>query len=459
MSTISSVNPATGEPVESHTAHTPEQAADLVDRCHRAHRDWRFVPFARRSELMRGAARQLDQRRDDLARTMALEMGKPLAQGRTEIDKCKWVCEYYADNAERFLATEQRDLDGDRGLVVHNPLGVVLAVMPWNFPFWQVFRFAAPALMAGNGGVLKHASNVPGSALAIEEVFREAGFPEDIFRTLLIGGRDVRAVIEHPLVRAVTLTGSTPAGKSVAENAGRVLKKCVLELGGSDPYIVLGDADVELAVQKCVASRLINTGQSCIAAKRFIVCEPAFEEFERRYCEAFAAKTWGDPLEGDFDLGPLARQDLRDELHDQVQRSIAAGARCPVGGEIPDHRGAFYPATVLCESPEGSPGYNEEMFGPVASILRVKDADQAIEVANDSIFGLGSAVFTSDLAEGERIASQLIEAGACFVNDFVKSDPRMPFGGIKESGYGRELSDHGIKEFLNIKTVVVPASS
>jgi len=458
MSTITSVNPATGESVESYTAHTPAQAADLVERCNEAHEAWRFVPFSRRSELMHAAARQLEQRRDDLARMMALEMGKPLAQGRAEVDKCKWCCEYYADNAEGFLATEERDLDGSRGLVVHRPLGVVLAVMPWNFPFWQVFRFAAPALMAGNGGVLKHASNVPACALAIEEVFRDAGFPEDIFRTLLIGGRDVKAVIEHPLVRAVTLTGSTPAGKSVAENAGRVLKKCVLELGGSDPYIVLGDADVGLAVEKCVASRLINTGQSCVAAKRFIVCEPVFEEFERRYSEAFAAKTWGDPLQGSFDLGPLARHDLRDELHEQVRKSVEAGARCAVGGEIPDHKGAFYPATVLCESPKGSPGFDEEMFGPVASILRVADADEAVEVANSSIFGLGSAVFTRDLAEGERIASLLVEAGACFVNDFVKSDPRMPFGGIKESGYGRELSDHGIKEFLNIKSVVVPAS-
>jgi succinate-semialdehyde dehydrogenase/glutarate-semialdehyde dehydrogenase len=456
MSTITSVNPATGEPVETYTAHTPEQAADLVERCNRAHESWRFVPFAQRAELMRVAARQLEQRRDELARMMAAEMGKPQNQGRAEVDKCKLVCEYYADNTGTFLATEERDLGDSRGLVVHRPLGVVLAVMPWNFPFWQVFRFAAPALMAGNGGVLKHASNVPACALAIEDVFREAGFPEDIFRTLMIGGRDVKAVIEHPLVRAVTLTGSTPAGKSVAENAGRVLKKCVLELGGSDPYIVLGDADVELAVEKCVASRLINTGQSCVAAKRFIVCEPVFDEFEQRFCAAFAAKTWGDPLEGAYDLGPLARHDLRDELHEQVARSVAAGARCPVGGGIPDHRGAFYPATVLSESPKGCPGYDEEMFGPVASILKVKDADEAVAVANDSIFGLGSAVFTRNVAEGERIASQLIEAGACFVNDFVKSDPRMPFGGIKESGYGRELSDHGIKEFLNIKTVVVP---
>jgi succinate-semialdehyde dehydrogenase / glutarate-semialdehyde dehydrogenase len=458
MSTITSVNPATGEPVESYPAHTPEQAATIVDRCHQAHESWRRVGFDRRAELMQAAARQLEQRRDDLARLMAVEMGKPLNQGRNEVDKCKWVCEYYAEKAESFLATEERDLDGSRGLVVHQPLGVVLAVMPWNFPFWQVFRFAAPALMAGNGGVLKHASNVPACALAIEEVFREAGFPEHIFRTLMIGGREVKAVIEHPLVRAVTLTGSTPAGKSVAENAGRVLKKCVLELGGSDPYIVLPDADVELAVEKCVASRLINTGQSCVAAKRFIVCEPVFDEFEQRYAEAFRKKTWGDPLEGDFDLGPLARHDLRDELHEQVQRSVALGARCLAGGEIPDHRGAFYPATVLSRSPKGSPGYDEEMFGPVASILPARDADDAVAIANGSIFGLGSAVFTRDLAEGERIASQLVEAGACFVNDFVKSDPRMPFGGIKESGYGRELSDHGIKEFVNVKTVVVPAS-
>ncbi|HVS13896.1 MAG TPA: NAD-dependent succinate-semialdehyde dehydrogenase [Thermoanaerobaculia bacterium] len=458
MSTITSVNPATGETVESYTAHTPEQAATIVDLSHQAHESWRRVGYERRAELMQAAARQLAQRRDDLAQLMAVEMGKPLNQGRSEVDKCKWVCEYYAEHAESFLATEERDIDGNRGLVVHQPLGVVLAVMPWNFPFWQVFRFAAPALMAGNGGVLKHASNVPACALAIEEVFREAGLPEHIFRTLLIGGREVKAVIEHPLVRAVTLTGSTPAGKAVAENAGRVLKKCVLELGGSDPYIVLADADVELAVEKCVASRLINTGQSCVAAKRFIVCEDVYDAFEQRYVEAFSKKTWGDPLAGDFDLGPMARHDLRDELHEQVARSVALGAKCLVGGAIPDHRGAFYPATVLSRSPQGSPGYDEEMFGPVASILPAKDADDAVAIANGSIFGLGSAVFTRDLVEGERIASQLVEAGACFVNDFVKSDPRMPFGGIKESGYGRELSDHGIKEFVNVKSVVVPAA-
>jgi succinate-semialdehyde dehydrogenase/glutarate-semialdehyde dehydrogenase len=327
--------------------------------------------------------------------------------------------------------------------------------MPWNFPFWQVFRFAAPALMAGNAAILKHASNVTGCALAIEKVFQEAGFPEDVFRTAVMGSDRVASVLEHPLVRAVTLTGSGPAGKAVAKRAGELLKKSVLELGGSDPYVVLEDADLESTVSTCVASRLVNTGQSCIAAKRFVVVASIRKAFEDLFVQQMKAKKVGDPMNEDTDVGPLARVDLRHDLHQQVVKSVAQGATCLLGGKIPEGKGAYYPPTVLTRVKKGMPAYDEEMFGPVASIIEVKDEAEAIRVANDSAFGLGAAVFTKDLARGERIAATEIESGSCFVNAFVKSDPRLPFGGIKESGYGRELSHYGIKEFVNIKTVLV----
>jgi succinate-semialdehyde dehydrogenase/glutarate-semialdehyde dehydrogenase len=332
---------------------------------------------------------------------------------------------------------------------------VILAVMPWNFPFWQVFRFAAAAVMAGNGVVLKHASNVPGCSLAIEDVFRQAGFPEDLFRAVLVGGTHVEAAIANPHIRAVTVTGSTAAGKAVARKAGEMLKKTVLELGGSDPYVILEDADLAKAVETCVRSRLINSGQSCIAAKRFIVVNARREEFEDLFVSRMKAAKMGDPLDEFTEVGPQARLDLRRDLHRQVQESLARGAVLLLGGEIPPGDGAFYPPTVLTEVKRGMPAYEEELFGPVAAIIPVADEREAIRVANDSSFGLGAAVFTRDLARGERIAAEELEAGSCFVNDFVRSDPRLPFGGIKESGYGRELSSHGIREFVNVKTVVV----
>jgi succinate-semialdehyde dehydrogenase/glutarate-semialdehyde dehydrogenase len=327
--------------------------------------------------------------------------------------------------------------------------------MPWNFPFWQVFRFAAPGLMAGNAAVLKHASNVPGCALAIEQVFRKAGFPEHLFRTLLIGSKEVAAVIEHPLVRAVTLTGSGPAGRSVASKAGAMLKKTVLELGGSDPYLVLEDADLELAAAVSARGRLLNAGQSCIAAKRFIVVDKVRPRFEELFVKRMNAAKVGDPMSDDTEIGPLARHDLRDALHDQVERSMAKGARCLLGGKIPENRGAFYPPTVLTDVGKGMPAYEEELFGPVAAVIPVKDEEAAIATANDSAFGLGGSILTSDLAHGERIALERIESGSVFVNEVVRSDPRLPFGGVKESGYGRELSSYGTREFVNIKTVYV----
>ena len=451
---IESVNPATGEVIKVYEEMTPQQAAAAVAAAHAAWKSWRRTCFADRAKPMKAAAAILRKRKDEFARLMAVEMGKPLKQGVSEAEKCAWACDYFADNAEPYLANEVIKSDASRSYVAFDPLGVVLAVMPWNFPFWQVFRFAAPALMAGNVGVLKHASNVPGCALAIEEVIREAGFPDGVFRTLLIGSGQVKAVIENPLVRAVTLTGSTPAGKAVAAQAGAVIKKVVLELGGSDAYLVLEDADLDLAVNTCATSRLINSGQSCVNAKRFIVVEPALDPFTARMVEAMKSRKMGDPLADGTDIGPQARTDLRDDLHKQVAASVAKGAKVLLGGQVPPGTGSFYPPTVLTDVSPGMPAYDEELFGPVAAIIKARDEADAIRIANDSIFGLGAAVFTTDLSRAERIVREL-EAGCAFVNTLVASDPRLPFGGIKESGYGRELSAYGIREFMNVKTVYV----
>ncbi len=453
--TIRAVNPATGETINEYQEMTPEEVKSIIENAHEAFLGWRKTSFAERTGLMKNAAQMLRNNAEVYAKLMAQEMGKPITGGRGEAEKCAWVCDYYADNAEKFLQPEGIETDASKSFVTFQPLGVVLAVMPWNFPFWQVFRFAAPALMAGNAGVLKHASNIPGSALAIEDVFLKAGFPENIFRTLLVGSGQVETIIENPLVKAVTLTGSTSAGRAVARKAGEMLKKSVLELGGSDPYVVLEDADLEASVMSCVASRLINSGQSCLAAKRFVVVESLRERFEELFVERMRAEKMGDPLQEETSVGPQARHDLRDELHNQVRKSIEKGAKCLLGGELPEGNGAFYPPTVLSDVKKGMPAYDEELFGPVAAIIPVKDEVEAIQVANDSIYGLGAAVFTQDTAKGERIAANEIEAGSCFVNASVKSDPRLPFGGIKESGYGRELSHYGIKEFVNIKTVFV----
>lgn len=453
--TMDSVNPATGRTIKSYPQMTPQEVKAIIEQAHQAFLTWRTTSFAERAKLMKAAASVLRDGKEQYARLMAEEMGKPVRDGRAETDKCAWICDYYAENAERFLAAEPIETEATESFVTFQPLGVVLAVMPWNFPLYQVFRFAVPGLMAGNTGVLKHASNVPGSALAIEEVFAKAGFPDNVFRTLLIGSAMVNDVIDHPRIVAVTLTGSTAAGKAVAQKAGEALKKTVLELGGSDAYLILEDADLELAVEACVTSRLINAGQSCIAAKRFIVPDKVRGEFERRFVELMKSKTMGDPLAEATDLGPQARHDLRDDLHRQVRASIDKGAQCLLGGEIPDSPGAFYPPTVLSGVTKGMPAYDEELFGPVAAIIPVKDDDEAIRVANDSEFGLGAAVFTKDAKRGEVIAATQLEAGCCFVNAFVRSDPRLPFGGVKTSGYGRELGQFGIREFVNIKTVYV----
>jgi len=451
---MQSINPVSGELIKEYAEAEPAAVQAALAAAAAGFQDWRRTAFAERSTALKRAGGLLRERKEDLARLMALEMGKPLAQGRAEVEKCAWVCDYYADNARAFLSPEPVETDASRSYVAFQPLGVVLAVMPWNFPLWQVFRFAAPALMAGNAGILKHASNVCGSALAIEEVLHGAGVPRAAFRTLLVGSARVATLIDAPEVKAVTLTGSTPAGRAVAAKAGERLKKTVLELGGSDPYLVLDDADLETAAETCVASRLINGGQSCIAAKRFIVVEPVRERFEEMFVAKMKAKTMGDPFQEGVDLGPQARRSLRDELHRQVVRSVDLGARLMLGGEAPAGKGAFYPPTVLGAVRKGMPAHDEELFGPVAAIIGVPGEAEAVRVANDSDFGLGAAVFTRDPARGQRVAESL-EAGSCFVNSLVKSDPRLPFGGIKDSGYGRELASFGIREFVNVKTVYV----
>ncbi len=453
--TFTALNPATGEPTGVYRGHRDEAVDGLVKEAHEAHRDWRHTTFDHRAQILRRVATTLRERTEDYASLVTREMGKPIGQARSEVEKCAWVCEYYADNAEAFLAPEPVETDATESFVAFRPLGVVLAIMPWNFPFWQVFRFAAPALAAGNACLLKHAENVPGCAVAIEDAFRDSGLPRGLFRALLIERDQVERLYANPLVRAATLTGSTRAGRAVAAGAGRNLKKTVLELGGSDPYVILEDADLELAVAACVKSRLINSGQSCIAAKRFVVVKERYDAFVERFVAAMQSVVTGDPTKEDTDVGPMARHDLRDALHEQVRKTLAAGATCRLGGTMPEGPGAYYPPTVLTDVPKGTPGYDEELFGPVAVILRAEDAAQAIEIANDSPFGLGAAVFTADEARGRRIAAEELDAGACFVNTFARSDPRLPFGGVKESGYGRELSKYGIREFVNVKTVYV----
>ena len=449
---IQSINPATGEVLETFTETSAAEIERILATAHAEFLAWRDVPFAARGQLMRKAGAVLRAHKAEYARTMALEMGKPIVQGEAEVDKCALTCDYYAEHAEAFLAPQPRQTDAAKSYVRFDPLGPVLAVMPWNFPFWQVFRFAAPALMAGNAAVLKHASNVPRCALHIEGVFRDAGFPPGLFATVLVGPAAVGGLIADPRIVAVTLTGSEHAGRQVAERAGHELKKTVLELGGSDPFIVLADADVAAAARTAADARLVNSGQSCIAAKRFIVVEPVADAFIGRFADELRARRLGDPLARDTQVGPQARVDLRDDLHRQVAESVKRGARLVLGGEVPAGRGAFYPPTLLSAVDKGMPAFDEETFGPVAAVTRAKDEAAAIRLANDSEFGLGAALWTQDLARAEQLAAR-IEAGAVFVNGLVKSDPRLPFGGIKRSGYGRELSEYGIREFVNIKSV------
>ncbi len=452
---IQSINPTDGEVIASFEETTADDVRRHIERASDLQREWSRWTIGERAPLMMRAAELLEESRESLARLMAEEMGKPVVQGRGEVDKCAWACRYYAEKTSEILSDIHIEAGRTKSYVAYRPLGVVLAVMPWNFPLWQVFRFAAPALMAGNAGLLKHASNVTGCALEIDRIFTEAGFPDGLFRTLVLPSSRVDEVLEHPAVVAATLTGSDAAGRAVARKAGSLLKKTVLELGGSDPYIVLADADLEQAAATCATSRLINGGQSCISAKRFIVEKSVIDEFTELMASKLSSAVVGDPLDDNTTMGPMARVDLRDELHAQVESSVAAGARLVIGGRIPEGNGAFYPPTLLSGVEDGAAVYREETFGPVAAVISADSADDAIRIANDSEFGLGAAIFTADTARGEEIARDRLEAGACFVNAFVASDPRLPFGGIKMSGYGRELADLGMKEFLNAKTVVV----
>ncbi|MHB2156012.1 NAD-dependent succinate-semialdehyde dehydrogenase [Calditrichota bacterium GD2] len=451
---MKAVNPANNQLIKEYPEHEIAEVKRIINLVQEEFHAWRRVSFVQRAALMKNAAHVLRQKKEELAFLITQEMGKIIRESRAEVVKCAWVCDYYAENAERFLTAEIIETDAGESYVSFEPLGIVLAVMPWNFPFWQVFRFAAPALMAGNAGILKHASNVPGCALAIEKIFKEAGFPENIFRTLLIKPNLIPEVIGDRHVQAATLTGSEPAGAAVAALAGREIKKTVLELGGSDPFIVLQDADLDRAVQTAVQARMINAGQSCIAAKRFIVVEDLLPAFEQKMAEKMRALKVGDPQDESTDVGPLARPDLVKDLERQVEKSIEQGARLLLGGKAIEGPGNFYQPTVLTDVKKGMPVYEEETFGPVAAIIPVQDEDEAIAVANDSPFGLGASLWTKNIEKGKTLARE-IRAGAVFINGMVKSDPRLPFGGIKKSGYGRELSHYGIKEFVNIKTVWV----
>ena len=449
---IETVNPATGEQLRTFPELTPAEVEDKLAVAHRTAPSWRAASMAERTSVLQRAAELLEERKQEYGELMTLEMGKPIKAAVEEASKCAVGCRFYADNAPRFLADEPANIAGEDSYVAFEPLGVVLAVMPWNFPFWQVIRFAAPAIAAGNVGLLKHASNVPQCALALEQLFNEAGAPGGVFQTLLIGSAAVSAIVADDRVAAATLTGSEGAGTSVAEVAGKHVKKTVLELGGSDAFIVMPSADLDAAVAAAVTARTINNGQSCIAAKRFILADPIADEFTARFVERMRALVVGDPMDERTNIGPLATAQIRDDLEDQVDRSIAGGARLLLGGKRRGGRGFFYEPTVLADVGFESPAFCEETFGPLAAIVRARDIDDAIAIANDSRFGLGAAAWTRDAAEIERFSRELA-AGSVFINSMVVSDPRFPFGGVKKSGYGRELSAFGIREFVNVKTV------
>lgn len=449
---IQTINPATGKVEKIFDVYSLEKVFSIIDDVDNEFKNWKSTTFNERSKLMKTAAQILRSKKNEYGKIITLEMGKPISQAISEIEKCAWVCDYYAENAEKFLTKEIVSTDANESYIQFDPLGIILAIMPWNFPFWQVFRFAAPSLMAGNACILKHASNVPMCALAIEEIFEQAEFPRNLFRTILVDSSYVEELINHPKIKAVTLTGSDLAGKQVAQNCGKVLKKTVMELGGSDPFIVLQDANIELATKTAITARLINNGQSCIAAKRFIIAEKVFDEFEKKFVDLMMKVKVGNPMEQTTELGPIARKDLLFELESQVDKSVKMGAVILCGGKRINREGFFFEPTVLSNVKKGMPAYEEEIFGPVASLIKVKDEAEAIAVANDTQFGLGASLWTANIEKAKILASK-IDSGSVFINGMVKSDPRLPFGGIKNSGYGRELSHYGIKEFVNIKTV------
>ena len=454
MSAIQSINPATGAVIQEYTPHTPSQIQESIALAGRGFQAWSALPVEARCNHLRRLADVLDQHKEEYARLATAEMGKPIRQSRDELDKCARTLRYYADEGATMLRDKPIPSDTETRFITYRPLGVVLAIMPWNFPYWQAIRALGPILLGGNAMLLKHASNVSGCALALQDAAREAGLPDGVFQTLLMSGGDAEKLIADPGIAAVTFTGSTGVGKKIAAAAGSVIKKQVLELGGSDAYLILEDADLDLAAKVCTEARLTNTGQSCLAAKRFIVVESVAETFTAKFLQVMQGKTFSDPMEDNCALGPIARHDLRDELHEQVKDSITQGARLLCGGEVPDNAGAYYPPTILADVQPGMRAFDEEMFGPVAAVINAKDEADAIRLANASIYGLGGAVFTQDVARGTRIAREELACGNAFVNLQVHSDPRMPFGGIKESGYGRELAAFGLREFVNVKSVV-----
>lgn len=455
MSKIETINPATEQVIATYDLLNEAQLSKAIGEASTAQEQWRSSDYGVRKTLMKQMAALLRENKDEYAKLITTEMGKPITQATAEIEKCANLCDFYTAHGEQFLKPELIKTEYSTSYRCFEPLGLIFAIMPWNFPFWQVMRFAVPNLMAGNGALLKHSSNCLGISMAIEQLFLNAGFPKDLFTNLLIDVDLAPFVIQHSKVAGVTLTGSNRAGKSVAKEAGAALKKVVLELGGSDPYVILEDADLQLAAEQAVLSRLNNCGQVCIAAKRIIVVESVLKKFEQLVLTQAKEYPIGNPLDGQTVLGPMARENLRSNLHDQVQRTVAAGARCVLGGQIPEDTGYYYPATVLLNVAVDSPAFTEELFGPVICITPAKDEQHALQLANQSAFGLSGAVFTQDLAKGERIAKEVINVGTCAVNSLVASDPRLPFGGIKQSGYGRELSVEGMREFVNIKTVVV----
>ncbi len=453
--TLNSINPYNGKEIARYKVDTATVIKHKLQQAQKAFEKWSTVSLRQRAAYLKALADYLQKNKRTLAETATLEMGKPYIQSITEIEKSATTLAYYADNGPRFLENEPVQTEAQESYVSFQPLGTVLAIMPWNYPYWQVFRAMGPILMGGNTMVLKHASNVTGCALNIERVMQEAGLPEHIFQTLVVPSSQLEAIIAHKQIQAITFTGSNYGGSKVAELAGKYLKKQVLELGGSDPYIVLADADLKKAVEICVASRLNNTGQSCISAKRFIVDKKIIQTFQEQMTLQMQERKYGNPMDTGIPLGPLARHDLRNELHKQVEKSIEMGAKLLCGGFIPDGEGAFYPPTVLTNVKRGMPAYEEEMFGPVAAIIEAQDEADAVRIANDSIFGLGAAIFSRDIKKAEQLANEEIEAGSVFINDFVRSDARLPFGGIKQSGYGRELSYFGLREFVNIKTIFI----
>ena len=452
---IQSINPTTGKLIKEYNTIDIIKAEKAASLAKKAFEEWKKYSFVERGKVLKNIAANLRKQQKQLATLATNEMGKPISQSMAEVEKCAMTLEYYAKNGASFLKDEIVITDAKKSYVSYQPLGVVLAIMPWNFPYWQVFRAMAPILMSGNTMLLKHASNVSGCALAIEKLLKDAGVPKGLFQTLLLPSKEIKNLIAHEAIAAVTLTGSTAAGKDVASIAASHIKKQVLELGGSDAYIILEDADMQLAVKTCADGRLVNTGQSCVAAKRFVVVKSVLKEFEIGMLEAFKQAHFGDPFNEANKIGPMARIDLRDELHQQVLKSVEKGAKLLCGGYIPEGDGAFYPPTILTKVKKGMPAYDEELFGPVAAIIDAKDESDAIRIANDSIYGLGAGIFSRNKKRAEEIATKQLQAGNCFVNSFVHSDPRLPFGGTKQSGYGRELSSFGMKEFTNAKTIFI----